>query len=184
MARFDLTQVRINIANGQPYVIDSHCTTRTQRLNEVVSVSFGSIVIYAYDLKVTQGLAAAWRIALGFASRVVPETLSTMRGPDTDRNHAGLILRVAGTLSPNRINGVPAGASYNGIPHVRVELGRLVVHGFDAEAIRSWSQAWDEAEKLAQRLWPVPDAFDEVVAEERQRIARTGQARRTRTQRS
>ena len=177
MARFDITQVRINVAGGQPFFVEAHCTTRSERLNEVVNVSLGSIAVYAYDLAAVRRFATAWRAAIGFAPRVVPEVAASTAGPDEDRKHAGLILRVAGAISPYRVIGIPAGASPNGVPHVRVELGRLVVHAFDAAAIRSWTRAWDDAEKLALRLWPERDAFDLAEERERAQIARTGRAR-------
>lgn len=84
------------------------------------------------------------------------------------------MLRVEGTPDPYRVNGIGAAASRTGIPHVRLQIARLVVNIYDRAALTAWTEAWTTVEHTAARIWPQLDAFEEAEQWERRQIAKTG----------
>jgi hypothetical protein len=173
--RFEITEITAAIAGVQPFTLDAHVTTRGNKVNDVVSVTLGGLVIYCHDAASVRAFADTWASVLQAATPVLPEVANYLGGPGLDRNHIGMILRVHGapTRKPT-INVIPTGASPTGIPHARVGMGRLTVAAFDLTAIRSWTDGWATAEHTADRFWPTPDTFDAAEDTGRARIARTG----------
>jgi hypothetical protein len=176
MSSFDVSRISINVTGAQTFTNDAHVTTRADRTPaELISVTVGSLLVQVHDLPAARAFATACRSASGYLPATFPH-----RAPnpvaDAEGRTPGVVLRVEGSPSVNRINGF--GAAY-GAPHVRIHLGRLVVRFFDLDALLSWSAGWDDVERLAQRLWPEPDAFERAEARERLRIARTGRSTRS-----
>jgi hypothetical protein len=141
----------------------------------VLTVSTGSLAVYCGDSAAVRAFAAAWAAAATYAVQVrLPRVFDPVVPADTE--HAGVLLRVSGSPAVQRVNGIPAGASPDGLPHVRVTLGSLVVRAYDRRAVTDLATAWAEAAGLAGRLWPEPDAFDRAERAVRDRIARRGAA--------
>lgn len=172
MVRFDVSTVQVGTAGSSEFVVDAHITTRTRKISDLITVAVGNALVYAYDLAAVRGFATACRTALGFMPAEMPAELPpTTAGPVRDRNGASVVLRVEGAPGKAKINGL--GAAY-GPPRVRIELDRLVIDYYDQAALRAWADGWADVEKLALRLWPDPDVFDQAEARERKRIARAG----------
>jgi len=183
--RFEVSQIQVRIAGPQPREIDATITTRHRRARDLLTVSLGALVVYCYDLPAVRVFATAWRSAMDYTGPLrLPETIRPgINRVAIDRNHAGILLRIAGAPSVHRLNGVPAHVSFESIPHVRVEIGRLIVRAYDVTAVRSWAAAWADAEQAALRIWPDPDSFDQAENATRARIARRATTRRTATER-
>lgn len=173
MGRFDVSQVQVDIAGTQKFVLDAHITTRTGKPSEVMTASVPGLSIYLYDLGAVRAFASAWNQALRFVPVGMPERARPVL--ESTATSVGLVLHVAGTPERRRINGVAAGASPSGRPFVRVDVGLLTVLAHDLTAIRTAAASWADAERMAKRMWPEPDAFDQDEALERKAIARTGE---------
>ena len=173
MGRFDVSQIQVDVAGTQKFVLDAHITTRTGKPSEVITASLPGLAIYLYDLAAVRAFASAWNMA----QRFVPVGMPQMARPvlESTETSVGLLLHVAGTPDRRRINGVAAGASPAGKPFVRVEVGLLTVHARDLTSIRTAAASWADVERMAVQMWPDADAFDQAEAEERKLIARTGQ---------
>ncbi|MGQ0631974.1 MAG: hypothetical protein ACT4P1_13125 [Sporichthyaceae bacterium] len=173
MSRFEISRVQVDIAGPQAYTLDAHISTRTGTPSEVVSVMLGQMVIYVYDLAAARAFAAVWRTALGYAPVGLPDQLDDSRVTGAT-SEAGALLHIAGVPDRRRIHGIAVGASPTGRPHVRVELGRLIVHAHDLVAVTSAAAAWDSVERTAARVWPEVDAFEQVQVTRQRRLAKTG----------
>lgn len=173
--RFGISEIRVAVAGPQPFDLDAHITTRGtgrgRTAQDVLTVSLGSLVVYCHDLDSVKAFATVWRRVAELAA-FLPEAATGTVAPD--RNHVGVVLRVAGTPTRWTYNVIPAGADPAGIAHARVQIGPLTVHAHDRAAVHSWTKAWDQALVTAMRIWPAPDALAVVEQRERNRIARTG----------
>ena len=178
MGRFDVSQVQVDVAGSQKFVQDAHITTRTGKPSEVLTASLPGIAIYLYDLAAVRAFASAWNSALRFIPVGMPKLARPVQ--ESTESRVGLVLHVAGTPDRRRINGVAAGASPNGKPFVRVEVGLLVVHARDLTSIRTAAESWTAIEQTALRMWREGDAFDQAEARERTGIARRGAEQKTR----
>jgi len=156
MGRFEVVRVQVDIAGPQAFTLDAHVTTRTGQPSEVIAVNLGQLVVYVYDLIAARAFAAAWRTAQGFAPPRLPEHVERAAIGAGETSQVGMLLRVEGTPDRQKINGIAAGASLNGLPHVRVELGCLSVHAYDLDALRTTGEAWTAVERTAERFWPDP----------------------------
>ena len=172
MGRFDVSQVQVDVAGSQKFVLDAHITTRTGKPSEVISASLTGLSIYLYDLAAVRAFASAWNMAQRFVPVGMPERARPIM--ESTQSHVGLLLHVSGAPTPRRINGVAVGASPTGKPFVRVEVGLLTVLAHDLTSIRTAAASWAEVERMALRVWPEPDAFDQAEARERATVARTG----------
>jgi hypothetical protein len=179
--RFEVSQIHAVIAGPQPSAVDAHITTRGDaQIRDVVTVMSGSLVIYCLDAAAVRAFARTWACTLetAEAARVLPERAGHEPGiPGRDRNHVGVILRVQGTPGC-AYNVIPAGASSTGLPHARVQVGRLVIEAHDLAAVRSTADGWAVALSTAERVWPDPDAFTAAESRARDLIARTGRLHR------
>lgn len=180
--RFDVAEISLAVAGPQTFNLDAHITTRGtgrgRTVQDVLTVSLGSLMVHCHDRDSVQAFATAWRRVAELAGHL-PE-----QAPDTvaaDRNHVGILLRVAGAPKPWAYNVIPAGGDPAGIAHARVHVGRLTVRACDRAAVASWANAWDQALTTAMRIWPAPDAFTAADLGKRNRIARTGTAARRST---
>jgi hypothetical protein len=89
-----------------------------------------------------------------------------------------VLLRCAGSPRVNRVQGL---GSAHGTPRIRLQIDHLTVHLFDRASMESWMTGWTEVASRAKELWPDPATINTPEARERDRIARTGVARRGRT---
>ena len=173
MGRFEVSQIQVDVAGTQEFVLDAHITTRAGKPSEVITASMPGLAIYLYDLAAVRAFASAWNMAQRFVPVGMPE--QARKRLESTEASVGLLLHVAGTSHRRRINGVAAGASPTGKPFVRVEVGLLIVHARDLTAIRTAAASWAEVERMALRMWPEPDAFDQAEAQARKAIARGGE---------
>jgi len=175
IVRFDISQVRVSSRGPQTTTLDGHITAGDGGPGAVLIVTVGNLAVYCYDLAAVRGFATAWCTAADFAPRVLPASVPT---DDTQpgRGSPGVLLRVEGSPVRQRVNGIPAAASHNGLAHVRVGLDRLVIEAYDTESVHGWARCWAHAERVACRLWPESDAFDQADARERADIAKHGPA--------
>ncbi|WP_344607112.1 hypothetical protein [Sporichthya brevicatena] len=176
MGRFDVSQIQVDVAGTQKFVLDAHITTRTGKPSEVITASIPGLAIYLYDLAAVRAFASAWNMAQRFVPVGMPERARPVL--ESTETSVGLLLHVAGTPNRRRINGVAAGASPTGKPFVRVEVGLLTIHARDLTSIRTAAASWADVERMALRMWPETDAFDQAEAEARKAVARSGEAAR------
>ena len=177
--RLEVTNITTDIAGEQPFTLDAHLSTSSDRRHrpaDVVTLALGGLLFYCYDRASIRAFATVWTdvCELATASRALPELADFAVGPGWDRHHASVILRVLGSPARTSSNVIPSGASPTGIPHAAVTLDRFTVHAYDLLSMRSWADGWASADATADRIWPTPDAFDEAENRERRRIARTG----------
>ncbi len=140
-------------------------------------MTIGNLLVYCYDADVVAAHTTSWQVALEIAQRFLPT--GTSEHVPVDRNEASVILRLSGKPVPQRVNGIPAQASPDGMAHMRVAVGPLIVTAYDLEAVTSIARGWSHAQTTAAKLWPDPDAFDQAELAERKRIARFGETARS-----
>ncbi|MGQ0846511.1 MAG: hypothetical protein ACT4QF_20500 [Sporichthyaceae bacterium] len=173
--RFDVAEISLAVAGPQTFALDAHITTRGtrrgQNARDVLTVSLGSLLVYCHDLESVQAFATAWHRTAELAAHLPATATATV---PADRNHVGIVLRVAGTPARWAYNLIPAKADPAGIAHARVQIGHLTVRAYDRAAVGSWTEAWDQTLTTAHRLWPAPDHRAARKLRERNRIARTG----------
>ena len=169
--RFDVTDLTIQVAGAQTTRIEGHITTRFSIARPILTVRIGDLIVYCYDAESVESFVIAWTKAALYAPQVPLPT--RIRAAGRTRNAAAVVLRVNGDIA-HHIHGLPAGASPTGAAVVRVRIGALTVLAYDLAAVTAWNRAWREAQITAERLWPRPDAFDEVQSEADAKVARHG----------
>jgi hypothetical protein len=173
-AIFQVTQITV-VTSGTPSTnIDAHLTTRHGQPTDVIAVTVADVLTYCHGRASVHAFARTW----ARASQVLPVGIpDQVAQAEPNRHEVGVVLRVDGTPRTS-CNGVGADANPTGRPFVRVAVGPLTVHAFDTPAITAWASAWAEALRVADRFWPVTDAFDEVEARAGRRTLAAGRRRR------
>lgn len=180
MARFDVTQVNLNIAGAQEFTADAHATTEQGMVRLKIALQLGPILVYCYSLRAVQAFNTCWNRARDLGNLCLPAAVDPTDTPVRGLlNEFGLVLRV--NQPPHektrRVTGIPAKASRNGHAHVQVQFGHLNIAAYDRAAVLSWAEAWNTAEDNAKRVWPEHQLTGEQARErfDRSYIARTGQ---------
>lgn len=77
-----------------------------------------------------------------------------------------------------KVLAVSARASKTGQAHLCVRVGRVLVYVEDREALTSFTEAWQDASRLGEELFPPPaDLFDLAEARARRDFEKSRRAR-------
>jgi len=120
----------------------------------LLAVTYGPTMTYVEDRAAVHSFTTAWHLARHRAIAVgLPTYAAGLRRADPSLG-ACLLLRAAGDCQTDVV-AMARGVAPDGVPSVRVRVGRLVVRAYDLAAVLQIGALWEQAAGLARALPPI-----------------------------
>jgi len=121
----------------------------------MTGVAYGPTLTYAEDRAALDSFVSAWRQARHRGPAVGLPTYADGPGRADPTFGVCLLVRAAGPC-PIDVVALARGVSADGLPSVRVRVGRLLVYVYDLAALLHLGGLWEQAAAYAHALPPRP----------------------------